>query len=250
MSDSTTQTSEGAGSPFHCLSQAVTVVAIASLLAGIYLWWIDDEVTLALIAFLPFVSVALAQPVRFYLTRWTAQQPWLLAVWFAVAIGLILVDWGLWQDAQKRISITRVEIVTESPECQLEISGRYNLYTLACDQPNDCVPFVLFKTAGVDGYYHRVELSDKLKERRGNWSVRIDVLASSTITETKEQGWCRNPVFDPQKPFDVYVALAPQGWWNKFMDCMPANQGLRTNDPPVQGLDFLSEGIRKSCANR
>jgi hypothetical protein len=250
MSGNTIHTGEGTGSTLQYLSHGAIVLAIAALLAGIYLWWIDDEITLALIAFLPLVSLAFAEPLILLLARLTVQRPWLLVVWFVVAAGLIFVDSRLWQDAQKRISITQVKVVTEAPECQLEISGRYNLYTLACDQPNDCVPFVLFKTAGVDSYYARVELSDKLRERRGNWSVRIDVLTSPTITETKEQGWCRNPIFDPQKPFDVYVALAPQGWWNKFMDCMPANQGIRTNDPPVQGLDFLSEGIRMSCANR
>lgn len=251
MSGNTTQTHEGTGLPLQHLSQGLIVLAIAALLAGIYLWLIDDEVTLALIAFLPFVSVALAQPVRFYLTRWTAQQPWLLAVWFAVAIGLILVDWGLWQDAQKRISVTQVNIVTEKPECQLEVSGRYNLYTLGCDQPNACVPFILFKTAGVDGYYPRVDLSEELRERRGNWSVRIDALASPTQSGTEVATHCQNiPIFDPQKPFDVYVALAPRDQANKLGDCVPANLGYRTNDGPIQGLDFLSTGIRTSCANR
>ena len=235
VSGNATHTSAHVGSHFLRLSQAVILAMIAFLLAGIYLWWIDDEIALALIAFLPIVSVAFAEPVRFYLTQWTARWPWLFIVWLAVAAGFLRWDVALWQDAQKRISVTGVEIITAKPECQLEVSGRYNLYTLACEQPNDCVPFVLFKTAGVDGYYPRVDLSKKLRDRRGNWTVRINALASPTKPEAEVAPHCKNvPVFDPQKPFNVYVALVPRGWANKFRDCMPANLGYRTNDPPIQ----------------
>ena len=251
MSGNESQTSEHTDSAFRRLSEAVIVVVIGSVITGIFLWRIDDEIALVLLASLPIASWLFAERVRLFLTRLTMRWPPLLAVCLVVAAGLIYKDVKLWQDAQKRISVTRVTIVTEPPECQLEVNGRYNLYALACDHPADCVPFVLLKTAGVDAYYPRMDLEAKLTRRRGTWSVLIDALASPTQSETETPEWCKNvPVFDPQQPFDVYVALAPRGWANKFGDCRAANLGYRFNDGPIQGLYLLSNGIRESCGNR
>jgi hypothetical protein len=57
MSGNESQTSECTGSAFRRLSEAVIVVVIGSIITGIFLWRIDDEIASVLTPFYPDYSI-------------------------------------------------------------------------------------------------------------------------------------------------------------------------------------------------
>jgi len=165
----------------------------------------------------------------------------------ASAASLVLLGIGLLMRPSP-ISINSADIASLESGCLLDVDGRYDLYMFGCKNPADCVPVVLFKTEGEDAYYPVEWLEGHLTSKRGNWRVQIDALASAIVPPTEAPDWCRNVgVFDPRKPFDVFVALAPVGWSSKLADCAPANLGYRSGDDPIRDLDYLQGGISVSC---
>jgi hypothetical protein len=148
-------------------------------------------------------------------------------------------------DNASTIQIRQVKVVSEKPEFQLEINGTYDLsaYGSECQDISQCSAIIVFKSVGKDAYYPRADLMKVFQGQKGNWNIRIDVLASP-LAKNIAPSICKEvDVFDPQQEFEVYVIMAPKRSIGGFLDCIPTHLGFQFKYL-AQASYFIGGGTR------